>query len=836
MGYQNPFGNPTDNYNCWLFDWRQVNQTSTGFTAYEGFTLNHINGTIPPAQHFDYFWGHTDNPPLFDNVGNNYGTTLGWADNTTHQFTLIYTLTQLKIIIDGDTIFSETGCFEPGRFGFYNFSQENVLYSNFSYEMEIDYKVETPNICVNDTGHFQFLDSCVSNYNFSMVDNMIWDYGDGSIDTVFNPDANTINTMHVYNTPGNYNVVLVVEDPSGCKDTANHSISVSGAVININTTSEPLCYGDSTGTIDISASGGTTPYQFSWSNGETTEDLFNLPSGSYMVTLTDTNGCTDTASITLSYPAELMVSAVQNDISCNGAADGSIGLLAAGGTAPYLYAWSDGSVTSSNASLAAGIYFVTITDNNGCMDTLSATLTEPAELLLTAIADGNVSCNGQADGGATVIAFGGTPAYSYSWSNGETTSTIINMTGGTYSVTLTDANGCNDTSSVMIEEPTVLAAVATTTDALCWGSNDGTVSLNISGGIGPYDIEWSGADTNALSTGNYPFSVTDANGCNVAGSIDIFSPNQLQIDTLVTSVSCFGYADGAIDLTVTDGTPPYTFNWSDGSSTEDLTSVIAGPYTLTITDGNGCQGSISSNVVQPPFFEVDILGNTSLCIGDAIILTASNGVNFIWSTAETSSEITIQPGTSTNIWLTAFENSCLAYDTVAITVNPLPTVSAGNDTTITYGTVLTLNGNAAGSYYWSPEDGLSCIDCPNPSVMPEIDITYYLKSTDNNGCMAMDSIRIKVINPDVFVANIFSPNGDGKNDELLVMGATKDNFRFAVYDRWGNLIFETGNLLNGWDGTIKGKQVNPGVYVFTYGFTDKMGNPIIGHGDVTVLW
>jgi len=182
------------------------------------------------------------------------------------------------------------------------------------------------------------------------------------------------------------------------------------------------------------------------------------------------------------------------------------------------------------------------------------------------------------------------------------------------------------------------------------------------------------------------------------------------------------------------------------------------------------------------------------------------------------------------------EGPCSASDTMALTVYPLPVVYAGADTTINYSTTITLGSNAVGTYFWYPADGLSCTSCESPDASPETDITYYLEVTDSNGCVALDSITITVnFETDPFVANIFSPNGDGLNDVLHVNGLTGEDFNFRIYDRWGNILFETSDASTGWDGSSGGKIVNSGEYVYTYSFKDNKDNTIKGHGSVTLV-
>ncbi|MEL6837619.1 MAG: SprB repeat-containing protein, partial [Bacteroidota bacterium] len=222
------------------------------------------------------------------------------------------------------------------------------------------------------------------------------------------------------------------------------AIDVSGTV-----TEDVDCFGAATGSIDLDVSGGTAPYTYAWSNSATTEDIFNLLAGTYSVTVTDANGCTDEASFTIGEPTELTIDAGgtnREDVDCNGAATGSIDLLVEGGTAPYTYNWSTGQTSEDVSNLTAGTYDVTVTDANDCTDSASFTITEPTSLSIdvAGTTTEDADCNGATTGSIDLVVNGGTPPYTYNWSNGATTQDISNLAAGTYDVTVTDANDCTD--------------------------------------------------------------------------------------------------------------------------------------------------------------------------------------------------------------------------------------------------------------------------------------------------------------------------------------------------------------------------------------------------------
>ncbi len=368
---------------------------------------------------------------------------------------------------------------------------------------------------------------------------------------------------------------------------------------------EVLCNGFSTGSISLTVQGGVGTYSFAWSNGATDEDLTNLPAGNYTLTINDDNACSLIESFTITEPAALLANESLTNISCFGGNDGSIQLSPSGGTEPYLYSWSNGETTSSLANLIAGPYSVTITDANLCEYNFTYTLTEPPLLTLSSTQI-DVDCNGNNNGSINITTAGGVPPYAFLWNTGETTEDLSALSGGDYTLTVTDANACTTTLTVSIFEPDALGADEVFTMVTCNGLSDGAIDVTTLGGVAPYFYNWNtGANTediDNLPAGTYSLTITDANWCSYSESFVVTEPAVLAM-TSVTSdfngygVSCFGANDGFIDLTVTGGTTPYNYAWSNGESTEDLSALIAGTYSVEITDANGCE--ISGSLTLP---------------------------------------------------------------------------------------------------------------------------------------------------------------------------------------------------------------------------------------------
>ena len=299
-----------------------------------------------------------------------------------------------------------------------------------------------------------------------------------------------------------------------------------------------------------------------------------MAGGTYTITITDANGCTAIDDDTVIEPTVLLASiTVDNNVSCNGSSDGSLTASSSGGTMPYTYLWSNGATTASNTGLAAGTYTVTITDANGCTATDDDMVTEPVALSASVTVDNNVSCNGLSDGALTASGSGGTMPYTYLWSTGATTASITSISGGTYTVTITDANGCVATDDDTVMEPAFLFAnVVVDTNVSCNGFSDGGLTASAIGGTMPYTYVWSTGATTAgitgLIAGTYTATITDANGCTDVDVGTITEPVVLAASVAVdNNVSCNGLNDGSLTASATGGTMTYTYAWSNGSTT-----------------------------------------------------------------------------------------------------------------------------------------------------------------------------------------------------------------------------------------------------------------------------
>ncbi|MFA5046103.1 MAG: PKD domain-containing protein, partial [Paludibacter sp.] len=427
---------------------------------------------------------------------------------------------------------------------------------------------------------------------------------------------------------GNY--VVTVTDASGCTLSDSYSI-VEPAAITITTVKQKnvSCFGASNGEITISVSGGTTPYNYTWTKNNvafaTTKNLSNLGPGLYEVIVSDTNSCAAvTASYTIIEPSILGVNLVsKTNVLCYGDATGAIAVNVFGGTPTqvspgvfdYAYLWMgpNGFTSSSQnlSNLVAGTYNLIVADFSGCSKTLSVTITQSSEIVIDTIVT-PITCYGDNNASISLAVSGGIAPYQIQWSNSGTGTFQNNLAAGNYSITVTDNIGCTKTMVVNIPEALIYHINPVLKNVSCHGANDGIINLNFVGGKPPVTIVWNDAPTSAilrtnLAPGTYTVTISDGTPCFINNSFVITEPLSLMLSASTTdAVDCTGANSGAINLTVAGGTSPYTFVWSNGATTEDLSNIPAGIYSVTVTDANNCIQTAQYTIDRPLPLEISM--------------------------------------------------------------------------------------------------------------------------------------------------------------------------------------------------------------------------------------
>ncbi len=450
---------------------------------------------------------------------------------------------------------------------------------------------------------------------------------------------------------GNYTVTLL--DVNSCSATASISIN-NTYIISVDTisTTDISCAGVADGSITAQVNGGIPPYSYSI-NGVTFQaspTFSGLSGGTYIIVGRDSKGCTEsiTVSIGQNAPLQLTLDSVV-DVPCAGSTGGAVYITTSGGNGGTTYLWNNGDTNEDLTGVAGGTYNLTATDSKGCTAVIGATVDQPLALFLNIAQFSDLRCNGDSAGAIDVTANGGIPPYGYLWSNGAATEDVVGLVLGNYTVTVTDANGCTQTVSQQINEPSALVTSVTGTNVDCFGGANGTADLEVSGGTSPYTYLWStfatSQDVTGLSGGVHTVVVTDYNGCQKSESITIAEPAPLVVTTVPTSITCANANDGAIDVTVTGGTPNYTYQWNSGQTTQDLAGLGDGTYILTVTDANSCTATVTETMVNPSAISYSFVVTHPRCFGEAngaVDLIPSGGVppySYTWSNAATTQDI-----------------------------------------------------------------------------------------------------------------------------------------------------------------------------------------------------
>ena len=461
--------------------------------------------------------------------------------------------------------------------------------------------------------------------------------------------------------PGAYSVT--VTDANGCTSMICPEIIQSKPPTLAPSSIPETCPGEGDGRGTVTPSGDSSPFRYEWPNNESVNSTaFNLTAGTYVVTVTNFRNCSATVEVVVGQAGGGFGFVVEtNGITCGNAPNGQANVRITGGVGPFKYEWIDentNTIVSTEAvvnTLTPGNYEVRVTDANGCFGQRDVLLVEKPVSTITASAINSPICFGEKTGTATATASGGTGDHTYEWSNGQTGQNASSLAGGTYSVTATDKNDCTATTTVTIIENTPITINETVNKIACHEETGGFIKADAAGGAGQYTYAWSnGAVTDNISNllaGTYFLTVTDVDGCQAIKGISIGQPPAIELNITTTSAADLNSSDGIIILDVTGGTLPYTYNWSNGATTQNLEGVAAGSYTVTVTDGNSCQKT-TVVILEANCTLIAAISETrpTSCAGNdgAIFITTSGAKGelfFQWSNGEKSESLTdLVPG------------------------------------------------------------------------------------------------------------------------------------------------------------------------------------------------
>ena len=713
---------------------------------------------------------------------------------------------------------------------------------------------------------------------------------------------------------GNY--FVTIKDGNNCTFPVTVAITQPTAALSLATSiTNVSCFGGSNGVINLTPSGGTAPYSYSWSDSTTNQDLINYPFGTYAVIVTDTNNCIDSIIGTITQPTLLVINGSTTPVICHGDATGTATVVANGGTPGYSYLWSNGDQNALNDSILTGSYSVIVTDNQGCQDSLTIFVNEPT-LLTSSTTHIDNPCYGDAVGSVNVVAAGGIAPYTYLWSNSALTPASSNLIAGVYTVIVKDSNNCivNDTSEVL-QPLAPLNINFVTSDVLCFSGTTGAIDATITGGTIPYDFSWNTTaiteDLSNLPIGIYTLTITDNNNCVLSKTDTIIEPALLDTsNVIIDNISCNGFSDGSINLTTVGGTAPYTYLWSNNTTNEDLTNVIIGTYTLSITDAHLCNRQYTYSLIQPLPLISTYTTIEPLCYAysdGSITLNTTGGTTpyaYSWSNGSTSSinsgivtgnytatitdaqncvfvlpcfidqpdQIQVSFNVSDTVgcdpttieftntsdeqfistWQFGDGNSATGNNNITntynspgcfdvsltvespigcsnsvtypsiICINPTPTAGiSANPTTLDTSnpeTEILNTTTGAVSYEWDMGDnGLYNFFQPGMYTYPMYTLNEFLitlTATSDKGCVDTAQYTIFFDNSLIFyVPNTFTPDGNEYNNVFKpILTSLVAEYQMQIYNRWGEIIFESFDKEVGWDGSYKGGIVQNGAY------------------------
>jgi gliding motility-associated-like protein len=586
-------------------------------------------------------------------------------------------------------------------------------------------------------------------------------------------------------------ISLTVTDFNACTVSVSDVITEPTAITATVAVDQHPCSSPPSADITITGAGGSgSGYTYSMQGqaANSTGVFAGLVAGSYGYTVTDGNSCSIQNSIVVPTVADDVFNITTVPATCAGIADGSISIVPLiNANGPYFFSFEGGALQPSGVfnNLAIGSYEIVAQNDFGCFDTLSVNITGPLNPLTAQVTKTDITCSGSSNGSAIVVASGGTPAYTYLWSNTSTATQVNNLQAGAITVTVTDVNGCTASGTATIAEPAAITGSFTVTNNFCGAQPVADAVISGSGGSGALTYSVNGFTDNSTGIfnnlpagGNYNYAITDANGCDFNGTIQVpvYTPDVFSVNT--SPATCYGLANGAFEIIpaiVQNGPYQYVFNDGPAQSSGLFANLTGGVYQVQVTNSYGCTQTVSAEVTSPA--------------------------------------------------------------PISITVDP-DTIIVGAGTPVQIN--VTPQGFTSPVYAWSPSADLSCSDCANPTGTFTQSGTLQVTASEADvpGCQVSANVLVVIIS-NLVLPNAFTPNGDNLNETFapVVFGNTKIK-AFRVYNRWGEVVYDG---TTGWDGTYKGKNQPSGVYsYFIQADMPDKDNPgatkeVVKQGEVTIL-
>jgi gliding motility-associated-like protein len=683
------------------------------------------------------------------------------------------------------------------------------------------------------------------NYNF------IWS---NSVGVILGQNSDSLTNFPA----GNY--VVEISDDNDCILTQNYTITQPQAPMGIllNSLTHVLCYGNNTGAIDITPTGGTPGYTYSWETSANvnigfTQDKINLVTDVYNVLVTDANGCSVSGTYTVNQPNQPLIATYSiTPVVCFGESNGMVNITTIGGTSPYGYEWTNSTYQLSlqNEDLInypSDTYSLIITDNHGCLFTSNYFIPEPA-VLTGSLLGINILCKNQNTGSIDLSVQGGVLPYQYSWSNGPSSQDQVDLYTGNYIVTVTDDNFCPFVDSIFLSEPVdTLSYNYSQEDVKCNAEANGSINFIPSGGTPAYSILWSNTDIafqiNNLTAGFYSYTFKDTNNCSILDSIEIIQPDVLLANEVITWVTCHSFSDGDIDINPSGGNLPYNYTWYNSqfalsSQNQDLLAFPSDVYHLELRDSLNCLTELYIPLPQPDPLNITYSKADVTCAGgsDATIDIEVTGGNpaytFTWSNLATSEDLTDIPFGEYQVLVNDTKN---CTDSLTIAINEPNPITIDFETTSVScedqkdGTILAMpkGGTGTFSYLWS-----------NLKETPFVDNLlggdYTVTATDIVGCTGTSTTFLSTEPISCIIPpNAFTPNKDAYNDTWFLKNISiYPEMNIQIFNKWGKQVFEASNTYEEWDGVFHGVPLPSETYYYIIVLNQQI-DPV--KGTVTII-
>jgi gliding motility-associated-like protein len=628
------------------------------------------------------------------------------------------------------------------------------------------------------------------------------------------------------------------------------------------------CFGADNGAVRLFVNGGRPPYRFSADslNFQPSTYLSGLPAGPYNLTVVDDSGCVFQQPTRIVEPPDLITGiGVQANVSCFGDSNAYVSVTASGGVPAYQYQLLPDTLGPDSifTALKAGAYTLVIQDDSLCSDTLAVDITEPPLLVSSLSGSRSIACFGDSTGYGVVATSGGTPAYQYALNGGAFAADSIfrNLAAGSYQVVVRDDSLCTDTVDFSLtESPLLVANVIDTTDILCHGEETGGFVLSVQGGIPPYLFDRDGlgfgsdSSFQMLPAGVYEVTVRDDSLCTRTFDIPVREPDTLLVIARSTDVLCFGDATGTAQAEATGGVPPYQFLWNSRPPQDQAFAggLPKGTYLVTLTDDNGCVDQDTVEINEPPLLQIALESWVDAYCdwpnGSATV-SATGGINdnytFLWN-SDPPQNMAMAVNIPGGLYQATVidENGC--RDSIEVPIANTPPADPGFFTEPTSPILLSEadvqfvnTSEGAVAYQWRFGDGLGN-DAANPLHTYQEPGEYVVTLTAFNEYFECptDTQLVLTILPDgqLYLANAFTPNGDGYNDIFYVVGEGVVAMEMQIFDRWGRVVAVLNSLEEGWDGFLpRGGSATEGVYTYRIEALFNSGARIERAGTITLI-